>query len=109
MDVKRIGQRLQIVRKSRGMTQAALAQAADLSVKYVSNIECGNKTPTLETFITIANILQIDANTLLTDVLDVSAAEESNDVSAKLAELTPSAQRKFLRVLDTMIDEFRES
>jgi len=109
MDTKRIGQRLQSVRKSRRMTQAALAQAADLSVKYVSNIECGNKIPTLETFITIANALQIDANTLLSDVLDVSVSEESGDVSSKLAELAPSTQRKFLHVLDALIDEFGES
>lgn len=107
MDAKRVGKRIQSVRKARGMTQAALAQAADLSVKYVSNIECGNKVPTLDTFIVIANVLQIDANTLLADVLDVSVAQESGDVSAKLAELKPNVQRKLLRVLDTLIEEIK--
>ena len=107
MDAKRVGKRIQSVRKARGMTQAALAQEADLSVKYVSNIECGNKVPTLDTFIVIANVLQIDANTLLADVLDVSVAQESGDVSAKLAELAPNVQRKLLRVLDTLIEEIK--
>ena len=107
VDAKRIGHRIQAARKARGMTQAELARATNLSVKYVSNIECGNKVPTLDTFIVIANALQSDANTLFADVLDVSAIQESGDISARLAELKPTVQRKLLRVLDTMIDEIK--
>ena len=68
MDSQKVGRRIQEVRKSRGITQSELAQRVDLSTKYISNIECGFKTPTLETFIAIANALQSDANSLLSDV-----------------------------------------
>ncbi len=107
MDAKSIGRRIQAVRKSRGMTQALLARATNLSVKYISNIECGSKVPTLDTFVVIANALQTDANALLTDVLDVSTSQESSTVSTKLAELSPRVQRKLLHVLDTLIDEIK--
>lgn len=107
MDAKRIGQRIQKVRKSRGLTQAALAQAAELSTKYVSNIECGNKIPTLDTFIVLANALQCDANTLLEDVLDVSVSQVGGSVSSRLAELPPNIQRKLLRIMDVMINEIQ--
>ena len=75
MDSQKMGRRIQEVRKSRGITQSELAQRVDLSTKYISNIECGFKTPTLETFIAIANALQSDSNSLLSDVLDVTSSQ----------------------------------
>ncbi len=77
----------------------------DLSTKYISNIECGFKTPKLNTFVAIANALQCDANQLLTDVLDVTISQESGLLSKKLLALPPEEQRRILRVLEVMIDE----
>ena len=71
MDAQKVGRRIQEARKARGLTQAELAQMVDLSTKYISNVECGFKTPKLNTFVAIANALQCDANQLLADVLDV--------------------------------------
>lgn len=84
MDAKRIGHQIQIARKARKMTQCDLAEAANLSTKYVSNIECGNKIPTLDTFVTIANALKVDSNTLQFDVLDVSINQEGGALSKKI-------------------------
>ena len=65
----------------------------DLSTKYISNVECGFKTPKLNTFVSIANALQCDANLLLADVLDVTTGQESGLVSKKLLALPPEEQR----------------
>ena len=105
MDAQKVGRRIQEARKARGITQSELAQMVDLSTKYVSNIECGFKTPKLNTFIAIANALQCDANTLLSDVLDITTGQESGLVSKKLLNLPAEEQRRLLRVLDVMIDE----
>ena len=105
MDSQKMGRRIQEVRKSRGMTQSELAQKVDLSTKYISNIECGFKTPTMDTFVAIANALQCDANSLLTDVLDVTTGRESGLVSGKLLGLPAEEQRRLLRMLEVMIDE----
>ena len=105
MDAQKVGRRIQEARKARGITQSELAQMVDLSTKYVSNIECGFKTPKLNTFIAIANALQCDANTLLSDVLDTTAGQESGQISKKLLNLPAEEQRRLLRVLDVMIDE----
>ena len=105
MDAQKVGRRIQEVRKSRGLTQAELSQMVDLSTKYISNIECGFKTPKLNTFVSIANALQCDANLLLADVLDVTTGQESGLVSKKLLALPPEEQRRILRVLEVMIDE----
>ncbi len=105
MDTQKVGRRIQQVRKARGLTQAELSQMVDLSTKYISNVECGFKMPKLNTFVSIANALQCDANLLLTDVLDVTTGQESGLISKKLLALSPEEQRRILRVLEVMIDE----
>ena len=105
MDTQKVGRRIQKVRKSRGLTQAEFAEMVDLSTKYISNVECGFKTPKLNTFVAIANALQCDANLLLTDVLDVTTGQESGLISKKLAALPVEEQRRILHVLEVMIDE----
>ena len=107
MDAQKVGKRIQEVRKARGLTQAELSQMLDLSTKYISNIECGFKTPKLNTFVAIANALKCDANQLLSDVLDVTTGQESGQVSEKLLALPAEEQRRILRVLEVMIEEAR--
>ena len=105
MDAQKVGRRIQEVRKSRGLTQAELAQTLDLSTKYISNIECGFKTPKLNTFVAIANALQCSADLLLSDVLDVATEQESGLISKKLLALSAEEQRRILRIMEVMIDE----
>lgn len=105
MDAQKVGRRIQEVRKSRGLTQAELAHMHDLSNKYISNVECGFKTPKLNTFVSIANALQCDANLILSDVLDVTTGQESGLISKKLLALPVEEQRRILHILDVMIDE----
>ncbi|MBR5108835.1 MAG: helix-turn-helix transcriptional regulator [Clostridia bacterium] len=107
MDTQKVGRQIQEVRKARGITQMELAQMVDLSTKYISNIECGFKTPKLNTFVAIANALQCDANTLLSDVLDTTTGQESALVSKKTLSLPIEEQRRLLRVLEVMIEETR--
>ena len=105
MDAQKVGRRIQEVRKSRGLTQEELSQMVDLSAKYISNVECGFKTPRLNTFVSIANALECDANCLLSDVLDVTTGQESGLISKKLLALPAEEQRRILRILEVMIDE----
>lgn len=105
VDARKIGVRIKDARKSRGLTQSSLAQMVDLTPKYFSNIECGEKIPRLETFVAIANALEVDANSLLQDVLTVSTAIIGTEISEQLATLPPSEQRKIRRVLDVIIEE----
>ena len=105
MDAQKVGKRIQEARKSRGLTQAELSQMVDLSTKYISNIECGFKMPKLNTFVSIANALQCDANLLLADVLDVTTEQESGLLSSKMKKLPIDEQRRILRILEVMVDE----
>ena len=105
MDASKVGARIQAVRRERGLTQVELAQMVEITAKYLSNIECGSKIPKFETFISIANALEVDANTLLVDVLTVSSAIISTEISEKLTALSPSEQRRVKRLFDVLVDE----
>lgn len=105
MDAARIGRRIQMERKKIGMTQYELSKQLGMTAKYISNIECGAKHPQLGTFIAIANALQVDANTLLRDELEVSDEILSSELWKKLSDLHPEKRSTILRVLDLLASE----
>lgn len=109
MNSSALGKKIQERRVERGMTQADLAQKVDLTPKYLSNLECGFRLPRLDTFIDIANALEIDANTLLTDYLDQGPAIESSGIALKLEGLSMKRQRSAIRIIEIVIKELSET
>lgn len=108
MDMRAIGQRIKQAREAKGLTQEQLAEKVVLSASHISVIERGMKTPKLETLVEILNILNVDANFVLSDVLSVSNEIVSSMLSKKLSALPETHQKKILRVLDTLIQETSE-
>lgn len=108
---KSVGRQIQLIRKNRGLSQADLAQMVDLSSKYLSNVECGDKLPKMATFIDIANALKIDANSLLCGVLNDANLAQSGlcqEVSNKIGQLPVEKQAKVLRILEAIVKEESE-
>lgn len=56
---ERIGQRLRELRKSAGLTQAALAEKADLSVDFIGRVERGVCLPSLLRLEMLAKALNV--------------------------------------------------
>jgi len=61
------GRRLRELRKARGLTQEALAEAADLSGNYISDLELGLKVPSLTILVRLSEALDIGTPDLLAD------------------------------------------
>jgi transcriptional regulator with XRE-family HTH domain len=61
------GRRLRELRKARRLTQEALAEAADLSGNYISELELGLKVPSLTILVRLSHALDIAAPELLVD------------------------------------------
>lgn len=108
MDYKSIGRNIRKCREAQGIKRERLAEMTDLSVSYVSAIERGEKLPKLDTFIRIANTIQVSSDALLVDVLSVGNTIVASEVSDKLARLSPSEQRRIMNVLNTMIADAKE-
>ena len=61
-----IGENIANIRKKRGFTISRLAELADVSKSYLSNIERNiNKNPSLEVMKKIARVLNVDLLTIL--------------------------------------------
>lgn len=56
---KRLGKRIQKLRKQASLTQEELAEKVKLSAKYIQFIENGNRVPSLKTVYKIARALNI--------------------------------------------------
>ncbi len=54
-----VGKRVKYLRRLRNLTQAQLAERANLSVNYISQIETGIASPTLKTLVAISTALDI--------------------------------------------------
>ena len=59
MDGKAVGRRIKEAREKRHLTQEELAARIDISPTHVSVIERGTKIPRLDTFVAIANALEV--------------------------------------------------
>ena len=65
MDAKAVGQRIKAAREKKSMTQEDLAARINISPTHVSVIERGTKIPRIDTFVAIANVLEVSADELL--------------------------------------------
>ena len=53
MEGKRLGKRINMVRKDRGFTADRLSELCNINATYLWQIECGTKVPSLPVFINI--------------------------------------------------------
>jgi transcriptional regulator with XRE-family HTH domain len=60
-----MGKRLKKLREAKGMSQAALAEKADLSRGYLLRLEAGRQDPTLGTLERLAKALDVSLRKLI--------------------------------------------
>ena len=105
MDGKAVGRRINEAREKRHLTQEELAARIDISPTHVSVIERGTKIPRLDTFVAIANALEVSGDALLLDVVDHAAESQASDLSAALEGLPWEEKRRILKVVRTLMEE----
>ena len=105
MDGKAVGRRIKEAREKRHLTQEELAARIAVSPTHVSVIERGTKIPRLDTFVAIANALEVSGDALLLDVVDHAAESQASDLSAALEGLPWEEKRRILKVVRTLMEE----
>ncbi|HHY11651.1 MAG TPA: helix-turn-helix transcriptional regulator [Firmicutes bacterium] len=66
--LQNLGTALRSFRRQRGLTQEQLAERADLHSTYIAKIEAGQRLPSLDTLISIADALQIPVSAVIVEV-----------------------------------------
>lgn len=109
MDGRMTGERIQKLRKARGMTQEKLAEAAGMSVNYLSNIENGHDVCGTRRLLAIANALEASMDYLLADNLVYNLLEQkSESFEALVGEITrmdAAQQKQLLRYIRFVLQE----
>ena len=88
LDYGRIIQNVKALRNSKKITQQKLSELADLSVNTISKFEINQKNINLETFIKIANALDVDVNLLLGNTRDEPKKPVDSVIDSLLDDLT---------------------
>jgi len=104
MNTESIGKRIRKFREHKGWRQEDFAEKIGLSVTYTGMIERGEKVPKLETFIMIANVLEVSADQLLADVLTTGYDIKSSTLTEEIAKLDPASRERIYKVIGAMIE-----
>lgn len=102
MKLDSIGKNIRAYRQAKKLRQEDLAEKTGLSANYIGMVERGEKIPSLETFICIANALGVSADMLLADVLDTGYTVKDSILAEKLDKLSKDDRERIYDVIDTM-------
>ncbi len=96
---KNIGMRIREIRVQKHMSQANLADKANISLSQVSDIENGKSAMRLATFIRIVEALQVSADVLLrSDIPEVNNIYRS-EFAELLEDCSPSEIDSILKIV----------
>ena len=100
-----IGRRIQQFREAKGYTQEKFAEIVKLTPNYLSAIERGVKTPSVETLVDIINSLDVSADEIFTDVINVGYKVKASKLSEAISSLPQDEQNRIFAVVEALIKE----
>ena len=89
IDYMSLGARIKFIRTQKKMTQEDLADKIDVSRMHIANMERGEKAPSVEVLIALANALEVSADEILVDNLTASENNHDGDDYYLLLDCTP--------------------
>ena len=108
MDSKVLGNNIRKYRNGKGLTQEAVAEMTGLSVNYYRQIELGNKTPQLKTFISIAEALDAPADSLLDGILNIEGLDHADDLITTIHDLPASKRNLVMKQLEALLESLED-
>lgn len=100
IDYAATGSRIKRLRLKNHLTQEQLSEKVELSPKHISNIETNNARPSLETLVTLSNILHTSLDYLLMN--NINERQEqlfSEELSDLLSDCTPDEKSELLEIM----------
>ena len=105
VDYKEVGKRISKRRKELGYKQSQVTEMADLSDKYLSNIERATSVVSIDVMMKICDVLEITPNDLLlgTSSKDTSSINDKYIIE-KISKFTPAEKAAVISFIE-WIDE----
>jgi transcriptional regulator with XRE-family HTH domain len=99
----RLGARIRALRDARGLTQEIIADRIEVTPKYVSQLECGQRSPSWETLVAIAHHgFEIRLAALVFGI-DEDIGAEVQDLNDMLAGRPKETRRDLLQAMELML------
>ena len=109
MDLKELfGSSLRQCRRARGLTQAQLAEATELSLEMVGRLERGRTAPSFETIAALADALKVPAAALFgaqPTGIESERRELLDRINGLLAQTSDDDLRRVQRVLRALLSD----
>lgn len=106
-DLHSIGNKLLVLRKRMGMTQAEVAELAGLSDRTYADIERGSVNMRIETLLRICKVLHITPDEILTET-DSPEPLVQEDLLSRLNGCNPKNKQTALRLLSIYLRSLQE-
>lgn len=103
MDKKSFGKQLQCYRERAGYSQEALAERIECSTIFISYIERGQKSPSLDTLVKLSNALDISVDILFGKELKNYTSEKLKYIESRIKNLSSLEQQEILDIIDSVV------
>lgn len=94
------GQALKLLRRYQGINQANLAKKLGVSRSYISELESGNRTPSIDLLRRYADVFNVPVSSL---VFFAEALEDKEHLSGRLEKAKGAIAKKIIALL-TVLD-----
>ena len=104
-DLHSIGNNLYKVRKAKGLTQAEVAEKAELSDRTYADIERGSVTMRVDSLLKICGALNITLNDILVSDIVIEISEQ--DIAETIKDCSNNEKETALRLLSVYVDSLK--
>lgn len=105
LDLHSIGNNLYKVRKSKGLTQAEVAEKAELSDRTYADIERGSVTMRVDSLLKICGALNITPNDILVSDNIIKITEQ--DIAESIKDCSNNEKETALKLLSVYVDSLK--
>lgn len=105
MNLKNIGNNVKKLRLANHLTQAQLAEKADMSTVHMSHIETGSVAMSIDSLINISNALKTTPDAILWGEFDVNDEKAEKLLMENIQDMTPDENHlivEFVKLIKTL-------
>ena len=109
IDYESIGKRIKQFRVNKGMSQTELANIIYVNNQHISRAESGKVTLSLDLVVSIANALDVSADDLLAENLNVTSSAIGDELSIVFSKCNNTEKAMFIEIftfLKSLFDKY---
>lgn len=108
MNYFEIGQRIRKYRKAMNLSQEELAEKIGISTTHMSHIETGNTKLSLPVLVSLASVLEVRTDDLLSDAANINKSSMADEISELMNSCTSQQLKVIYDILKATISSLNK-